>query len=87
MGPEAESGNQGGVRVHFELNINTILEALSILGIAGIFKQLMTLNGSVGNMKVWQDLHTKQDDERHAELVGGQKALWNAMSKGKENAR
>lgn len=55
--------------MHFDINLNTMLEALAVLGIAGIFKQLMTLNGSVGRMKVWQEQHEKQDNDRHATMM------------------
>lgn len=51
------------------IDIGTMLQAIAVLGIAAIFKQLWTLNGSVGKMKVWQEQHERQDDERHETVM------------------
>lgn len=32
-------------------------------------EHLAKINGSIGAMKVWQQQHEKQDDERHRELI------------------
>ena len=48
-----------------QVDLNTILTGVAVIGIAAIFKQLYNLNGSVGRMKVWQEQHERQDDERH----------------------
>ncbi len=51
------------------IDLNTVLEGLAIVGILGIFNQLRLLNGSVAEMKQWQADHVKQDDERHAAVL------------------
>ena len=51
------------------IELGTALQAIAVLGIAGIFKQLWNLNGSVGRMQVWQTQHEKIDDERHQTVM------------------
>lgn len=55
--------------MHFQIDLNTILQSLAIAGIVGIFKQLWTMNGSIGRMKTWQEQHERQDDERHETVM------------------
>ena len=54
--------------VDFHLSINTILEGLVLIGITWILRTLFTINGSIGQMKVWKESHEKQDDERYEAL-------------------
>lgn len=52
----------------FHIDLNTVLASLSVLGIAGIFKQLWTMNGSIRETKVWQAEHEKSDERRFKAL-------------------
>lgn len=56
--------------MQFHIDLNTVLQSLAIAGIVGIFKQLWTMNGSMGRMKTWQEQHERQDDERHETVMG-----------------
>lgn len=55
--------------MHFDVSLNTILELLTVGGVAAIFKQLWIMNGSMREMKVWQAQHERQDDERWRQMV------------------
>lgn len=54
--------------MHFSIDLNTVLQSLAIAGIVGIFKQLWTMNGSMGRMKTWQEQHELSDNERFTDL-------------------
>lgn len=62
--------------MHFDINLNTFLEALALAGIIGIFKMIFSINGSVGRMQTWREAHEKQDDERHEHIEKQQASLW-----------
>ena len=55
--------------MHFSIDLNTVLQSLAIAGILGIFKQLWTMNGSMGRMQTWQKQHERQDDERYDTIM------------------
>lgn len=51
--------------------IRRIVEALD-----NIDKRLGTISGRVGKMETWQEMHERQDDERHEQVEKTTDALW-----------
>lgn len=41
-----------------------------------IADHLAKLNGRVGKVETWQDMHARQDDERHEQIQRETDALW-----------
>lgn len=54
--------------MHFQIDLNTVLQSLAIVGIVAILKQVWTMNGSMREMKVWQAEHEKSDERRFQAL-------------------
>ena len=44
-----------------------------------INERLNLINGRVGKMETWKDMHEKQDDERHEHLEKATDTLWVAV--------
>jgi hypothetical protein len=56
------------------------LQAVIILLLGIGVKQLTKINGSVGKLNTWAELHQKQDDERHDIEVQDRRDLWSKFN-------
>lgn len=75
--------------IDLAINLNAILQGLTVAGIVGLFKlgmqtrdHLAKLNGRVAKTEQWQELHTHQCDERYQGIREEHRSIWQRIRGG-----
>ena len=67
------------IDINLSTIISSLLSALALAGIIGIFNTMRAMNGNIRGLQEWQQGHEKLDDERHKAQQEENKSLWGAV--------
>ena len=67
------------IDINLSTIISSLLSALALAGIIGIFRTMKTMNGNIRELQTWTAGHEKIDDERHVAQQVQNKNLWDAI--------
>lgn len=73
------------MNVTFDLNtilqgIAVVLAAAAVLGIFGMWRQLIKINGRLNKHEQWQDLHAQGDERQHTQARENIRDLWHEVN-------
>ena len=67
------------IDINLSTIISSLLSALALAGIIGIFKTMKTMNGNIRELQTWTSGHEKLDDERFSAQQSQNKDIWDAI--------
>ena len=67
------------VDINLSTIISSLLSALALAGIIGIFRTIKTMNGSIRQLQEWSAGHEKLDDERYESQKNQIADVWKAI--------